>query len=350
MLRHAEAAVEHGIVVEMIGFAGERLPEAAAGVRTTRIPGFEWMRSRAPGARVAVAAARQAMLALVLAARLLTKKRPSTILLQTPPLLPAAPLLFAYAWLVRARLVLDWHNSTAAMLEKRFGRNGLTRIVAAIERRAARTTRFHLAVSSHMAAFIGPDAAILRDRAPARFTPGVRKPGANAPALFVVPSSFSIDDDFDLFLDALRECDGQMTEPGRATIVLTGYGERRVPVMRSITRLALTRVTVTNEWLSEAGFVAVLQSADAGISLHRSASGLDLPIKIEEFLACGTTVLALDYGGALDEVEAPILRFRSAGELASLMLRVIGGTEPAPPFTEPSWSDEWSRVALPLIV
>lgn len=352
MLRHAEAAVEHGIPAELIGFRGEQ--PAAAAVRTRTIPGFESIRSRAPAVRVVMAAARQAMLALSLAARLVVTQRPSTILLQTPPLLPAAPLIVAYAWLMRARVVIDWHNSTEAMLEKRFGRNALTRLIGWIERRAVRATRHHLAVSARMAAFIGPAAAILRDRAPARFTPGVMEYGANDPPLFVVPSSFSIDDDFDLLFEALRECDERMTEGARSTIVLTGYGERRTAVMQSIARLRLTKLSVTSEWLSEADFIALLQSADAGISLHRSASGFDLPIKIAEFLACGTTVLALDDGGAMDEIDAPILRFRSAGELASLMLRVIASLEPPPrPVVSSwsaSWSEEWARVALPRIV
>jgi beta-1,4-mannosyltransferase len=349
MLRHAEAAAEFGIPVVILGFRGERLPEARAGVTTLTIPAFDVVRSGARALRIVAAAARQTLLMLGLAARLLMMKRPTRILLQTPPLLPAAPLLVLYAFLVRARLILDWHNSTAAMFEKRFGRTALLGLVTALERHAARATHWHLAVSARMAAVVSTDAIVLRDRAPARFAPGLRTRRAGEPVVFVAPSSFSLDDDFELLEAALRECDARMAPKTRAIVVLTGYGERREEVMAAMMCLELTSFTISNAWLSEAALIALLQSADAGISLHRSPSGLDLPIKIAEIVACGTVMLALDAGGAMEELDVPVMRFGSSGELASMMLRVIDGLAAPPRCDAPSWSEEWARTALPMM-
>ena len=63
--------------------------------------------------------------------------------------------------------------------------------------------------------------------------------------------------------------------------------------------------------------------ADAGLCLHQSASGFDLPMKLADFRGAGIPVCAYDYAPVLSEVLTPGhegVTFRDPGELASLFV------------------------------
>src|SRR5262249_59722186 len=62
----------------------------------------------------------------------------------------------------------------------------------------------------------------------------------------------------------------------------------------------------------------LLGAADVGISLHRSASGVDLPMKIADMFGAGLPVLALDYGPVLREMVAPGTNGRLFSDAATL--------------------------------
>lgn len=349
MLRHAEAALEHRFRVEIVGFRGAPLPEAVRDATISTMPGFGGVRGRGAAA-LPLGLIRQVLLAVALVWRLMRVRRADAILAQTPPLFPALPILLVYARMTGARLVVDWHNSTAAMAAQRLGSGFVATWIERVERRIARRTRHHLAVSATMAAWLRVDAAVLRDVAPARFHVPSRRSLEAAP-LVAAPSSFSIDDAFDILAEALRICDSRLHSSERLAIALTGYGERREDVLESLERLQLQHITVSSPWLDEADYIALLASADAGLSLHHSSSGLDIPIKIAEMLACGARVLAFDYGGALREVGAPLTGFRSAEELAHALLSLVrdarGSGDVAPRGS--TWNEEWAPVVLPLL-
>jgi len=172
--------------------------------------------------------------------------------------------------------------------------------------------------------------------------------------LIIVPSSWSADDDFDLLLRALALADADMDVSERLLLAMTGYGERRAGIEKAIEALDLKRIAVMTGWLSEPDFIALLGSADAGLSLHRSASALDIPIKIAEMIHCGTHVLALDYGSVLAEVlqGASATLFRTPIELAMILVKTVRkGLPPGTPQVRlPSWTDEWTRLVYPVLM
>jgi beta-1,4-mannosyltransferase len=357
--------------VELIGFRGAPLPSSVSAARISSIPALEFLRARSGVAAIVVAAVRQFLLALMLTGRLISARKADILLMQAPPLLPVAPLAWLFARMRGARMVIDWHNSTAAMAAQRFGKGALSALVGRMERLfVGRRNITHLSVSSELSANLGLRAIVLRDSPPSRFQPASRRmtfdvaaglqrnaaimdAATESPALIVAPSSWSADDDFDLLLQALALADADLDMSERLLVALTGYGERRAGIEKAIDDLDLKRIAVVTGWLSEPDFIALLGSADAGLSVHRSASGLDIPIKIAEMINCGAHVLALDYGSVLAEVlqGAPATLFRTPVELATILARTArGGLSPSTPaFRLPSWTEEWARLVYPFI-
>ena len=96
------------------------------------------------------------------------------------------------------------------------------------------------------------------------------------------------------------------------------------------------RFRVRTLWLEPDDYPHVLAAADLGLCLHRSASGLDLPMKIADMQGAGLPVCALDYGPCLDEMlrhsEAG-LRFADAATLAHQWVELLA-TFPATPWLD----------------
>ncbi|CAO1623639.1 unnamed protein product [Jaminaea pallidilutea] len=82
-------------------------------------------------------------------------------------------------------------------------------------------------------------------------------------------------------------------------IIVTGKGEQRAFYEQEIQRLEREEkwewVRIRTAWLENWEYPLLLGSADLGVSLHTSSSGLDLPMKGVDMLGCQLPVLALDF-------------------------------------------------------
>ena len=72
--------------------------------------------------------------------------------------------------------------------------------------------------------------------------------------------------------------------------------------------------------------IVTLGGADVGLCLHRSSSGVDIPMKVADLFGAGVPVCALDYGACLAERVRHAdngLLFSNGRQLADLMFELF---------------------------
>ena len=122
------------------------------------------------------------------------------------------------------------------------------------------------------------------------------------------PTSWTEDEDSDVVIDAVLRLEDRVrgweaAGSGRRfpdlAILVTGDGARRVEFERRFAGLPARRVHLRARWLEPDDYPHVVGSADLGLCLHRSSSGLDIPMKVADLFGAGVPVCALDYGATL---------------------------------------------------
>jgi len=137
-------------------------------------------------------------------------------------------------------------------------------------------------------------------------------------------------------------------------LIVTGKGPMRDAFEERAASLKRPGLCIETTWLSPTDYVGLLNCAHSGISLHRSASGLDFPMKIIDMEAAGLPVLALNYGPALSDGLAGLKEtamFTDAAGLAALLeQRLVAASWPRSEPRDEDWPACWSRAALPVLV
>ncbi|TYI02117.1 hypothetical protein ES332_A11G248700v1 [Gossypium tomentosum] len=209
----------------------------------------------------------------------------------------------------------------------------------------------------------------------------------NRPALVVSSTSWTPDEDFGILLEAavmydrrvaalLDENDsadegvlwkeisgGKQYLYPRLLFIITGKGPEKEKYEEKIKRLNLKRVAFRTMWLSAEEYPLLLGSADLGVCLHTSSSGLDLPMKVVDMFGCGLPVCAVSYS-CIDElvkVEKNGLLFSLSSELADELLMLFRGfpnecdalkslkNGALETGSSARWAAEWEEHAKPLI-
>jgi beta-1,4-mannosyltransferase len=388
MQYHAEALAAHQVDVDVVACGGSALHAELRNHPRITCHLLPPARERAwPRALLLPAAALRAVgqtLRLVWVFMVVLRK-PDVILVQNPPAVPTLLVTFAAARLRGSRLVIDWHNLAWAVLALGVGRgHPIVRLARWYERALGRRADAHLAVSDALRDELTghwglAPVTVLRDRPAARFTPlapAAREQwrrrladtlglAGRAPALVVSPTSWTRDEDFDLLLDALARAEALVAERPfpDVLVLLTGRGARRARFEEAAGRLPARRFHVRTLWLEPDDYPRVLAAADLGLCLHRSASGLDLPMKIADMQGAGLPVCALDYGPCLDEMLRhgdTGLRFADAAALARQWVELLGAFPATPHLDrlrasvlkvrEVSWRAGWDAEAREVLL
>jgi beta-1,4-mannosyltransferase len=398
MRYHAQALAGQGVDVDLVGFEGTPLPKAITSdprITVRRLnPATLRLRGGVTGSTYAVAGLFDAArLSFRLWRTLRTLPRLELVLVQNPP---AFPTLFV-TWLSLrrrgVRFVIDWHNLGYTLLRLRLGRwHPAVRLARWFERRDARRVDANLCVSRGLAAFLESrfdvrQAHVLYDRPAAVFAPMERAERERLrQALFsrlgvhggvvgfiVCPTSWTEDEDFDLVIDAVpwleeRIRGWEAAASGRRfpnlVILVTGDGARRAEFERRFAGLPARRIQLRARWLEPEDYPRVVGSADLGLCLHRSSSGLDIPMKVADLFGAGVPVCALDYGACLAERVRHGdngLLFSTARQLADVLFDLFE-TFPADQAqldrlrtgarrsARPTWEEGWARDAKPILL
>jgi beta-1,4-mannosyltransferase len=394
MQYHAHALSVHGADVDLVGYRGAALPKYLTSDPRITV-------HRLPEARLRFRAGRSQILyglfacidairaSFVLLAALMRIPRPDLLLVQNPPSLPTLPVAWLTARLRRARFVIDWHNLGYTILALRLGRrHTAVRLARWLERIGGRAADAHLCVSRGFARFLAerfdiPVVRVLYDRPASAFVPlepvereqirqalfsrlAVRTGGGVG--FIVCPTGWTEDEDFDLVIEAVQRLEERARgweagDPARRfpdlVILVTGDGNRRAEFERRFAGLPARRVQLRTRWLEPEDYPRIVGSADLGLCLHRSSSGVDIPMKVADLFGVRVPVCALDYGACL------AVRVRhgetgmlfSRGRLLAALLFDLFETFPAPSAVldrlragasrgaRPTWEEGWKTEA-----
>jgi beta-1,4-mannosyltransferase len=385
MQYHALALAVNGGDVDLVGLEGAPLHAALTAeprVRSHRLSD-RLFRSRASHGRsrfVWMSAARALVQTVKLLAALWRLPKPDVILVQNAPAVPTLAVAWVVARVRGARFVIDWLGE----------RHRAVRALTRSERRWARRADAHLTVSQALAAWLERHwhvkATVVYDRPIAVFSkPALDKAaelwqrlardlnlGTRRIPLIVCPTSWTIDEDFDLLLEALERAERALaTKLGPASgtgpdlaVLLTGRGDMRTAFETRLARRDFKRVAVRTAWLEPGDYPTLVGMADAGLCLHQSSSGLDLPMKLADFRGPSVPVFAYDYGPVLAEALTPGregVTFGEPGELASLFSVLATADLAASPKFAASrtwlaanpaerWQEHWDAAAKPLLI
>ncbi|POI23987.1 hypothetical protein CIB84_012265 [Bambusicola thoracicus] len=161
------------------------------------------------------------------------------------------------------------------------------------------------------------------------------------PALLISSTSWTEDEDFSVLLKALEGYEQYVNEgvnlPALVCVitgyeqyvnegvslpalvcVITGKGPLKEYYNGLIKKLHFKHIQICTPWLEAEDYPVLLGSADLGVCLHKSSSGLDLPMKVVDMFGCCLPVCAI-YFECLHELvkhNENGLIFRDSDELA----------------------------------
>lgn len=313
-----------------------------------------------------------------------TIPRPEVVVFQNPPGTPGMGVAGVACWLRGSKMVVDWHNYGYTILSLGLGERSLAvRAARILERWCGKMGHAHLCVTEAMARDLAENwgiagAVVLHDRPPQHFKAvstderhaaflrlheelvdgfdgedWVTEQFAGRPmggdtvvtrvhespervveredrcAVVVSSTSWTADEDFSLLLDAAVLYDSWVAARHlpRLLVLVTGKGPQKAEYETKMKALGLKHVAFRTLWLAMDDYPVVVGSADLGVCLHASSSGLDLPMKVVDMLGAGIPVAAVRYAciGELVHEGVTGRTFADARELANLLGELLKG-------------------------
>lgn len=377
MQYHSLSLAQFGYEVDIVGFSGsqplKKLTESSK-VHIHNLPETpSFIDSLRPTHRYVVKTLYW-MLSLMFVLLWRTKKS-KACLVQTPPAVPTLLAVWLMSVLRGTKMIIDWHNYGYTIMGLSLGEgHPLVKVSQKYEGFLGSMAHSNLCVTEAMKNDLfrrwGIRAIILYDRPPEMFKPILPRkqhelfvklgkkypqfkgdaeedsnmtaftrqnsetkmvtPKPNRPFLIVSSTSWTEDEDFSILLKALEDYEKTAENDARLPrilCVITGKGPLKSFYEGEIAKKNFKKVTICTLWLEAEDYPLLLGSADLGVSLHKSSSGLDLPMKVVDMFGCGLPVCAIEFKciNELVQHQHNGLLFKTPETLASQIKSLVSG-------------------------
>ncbi|XP_040212928.1 chitobiosyldiphosphodolichol beta-mannosyltransferase isoform X2 [Rana temporaria] len=337
---------------------------------------------------------------------------PSYILLQNPPGLPSIAVTWVFCCLRRCKLIIDWHNYgytimslthkpghpillIAKWYEKVFGKlsdynfcvtnamkddlmlNWKIKAITLHDKPASIFKETPVELQHQLFMKLAKDYAPFRSQVEydksqvekSAFTEfdresNIVKYNAERPALLISSTSWTEDEDFSVLLRALQDYDEFISNESTLpplVCVITGKGPLKEYYCKLIKELQLQNIQICTPWLEAEDYPVLLGSADLGVCLHNSSSGLDLPMKVVDMFGCCLPVCAVNFKCLHELVKHKEngLIFEDSKELAKQLKTLFSNftsdfgelkrfRENLRDSKQMRWDETWDETVLPL--
>ncbi|XP_008051862.1 chitobiosyldiphosphodolichol beta-mannosyltransferase [Carlito syrichta] len=414
MQYHALSLAKCGFSVTLLGFCNSKPHDELLQSNRIQIVRLTELQSLAVGPRLLQYGVKVVFQAVHLLWKLMWTEPAAFIFLQNPPGLPAIAVCWCVGCLCGSKLVIDWHNYGYSIMglvhgpshpfvllakwyERLFGRlshlnlcvtnamredlaeNWHIRAVTVYDRPASFFKETPLALQHELfmklgrthapfqAHFESGDPVMERSTFTERDTQSGRVTHLHGrPALLVSSTSWTEDEDFSILLAALEKYE-QLTLHGGSlpslVCVITGRGPLKEHYSRLISQKHFQHIQFCTPWLEAEDYPLLLGSADLGVCLHTSSSGLDLPMKVVDMFGSCLPVCAVNFTCLHELVkhEENGLVFEDAEELAAqLQMLFAKFPDPAGKLSrfrkhlreaeQLQWNESWMRTVHPLLM
>jgi len=407
MCYHALSLAHNGYEVDLIGYSGSDPPDQVKdnkNISIRYVPKVENLPNFLPKLLKYLLKAILQSFYLLLSMPLFSYL--DCILVQTPPGVPTLPVLYCYCLVKGSRLLVDFHNYSHTILSMNCGSSHpLVRFTYFLEKLFGQQAIASFCVTEAMKRDLEENwdiqATALHDRPAEKFRPitteekhdlmlrlsvdypclagedpsstiltkqlqdGSIQLLENRPGLIVSSTSWTEDEDFSILLSALHRyerCAAESTNYAKLICIITGKGDLKEFYLNKIKEMDFKHVEFITPWLTAEDYPLVLSSADLGVSLHTSSSGLDLPMKVVDMFGCGLPVAAIGFPaiGELVKNEENGEVFKNDEELYSIVNNWFKDfpNKPNPKhelyrknlssFRKSGWTENWNNKALPV--
>ncbi|XP_057891827.1 chitobiosyldiphosphodolichol beta-mannosyltransferase [Melospiza georgiana] len=419
MQYHALALARHGREVALLGYLQSRPHRDVLHSENIRLVPVAELSGLRVGPKLLQYVLKVLVQSVQLLYTLLRIEQPSYILLQNPPGLPSIAVAWVAGLWWGSSLIIDWHNYGYSIMSLSHGRSHpLVLLAKWYEKLFGRLSDYNLCVTDAMRKDLWVNfkikAVTLYDRPASYFkeTPldlqhnlfmklakdyepfrarqveleseakcvgmGARsaftqRDGSSGsvlrargrPALLISSTSWTEDEDFSVLLRALEDYE-RFIEEGAAlpalVCVITGKGPLKDYYNGLIQKLHFKHIQICTPWLEAEDYPLLLGSADLGVCLHKSSSGLDLPMKVVDMFGCCLPVCAIHFECLHELVKHNEngLIFRDSQELAkqlkmlfldfpSLEGKLQRFRENLRESRQLRWEQSWDQTVLPLL-
>ncbi|EAX87302.1 glycosyl transferase, group 1 family protein [Trichomonas vaginalis G3] len=299
-----------------------------------------------------------------------TLPRFELVLAQNPPTIPTLP----FCWLLRVikgkRFVIDWHNLGWSILQCNKSRGW--KVLKFLEYITGRWSDGNITVTNALQAHLREhkiESAVVYDKPSNLFKPTrelrskyAKQLNLEENSIWIMSStSWTPDEDIDMINRTAEILDKELGEKKKnITFIISGKGPNQRAFIQEVKGRNYMNIDFCYPFLPYEQYAELLGSCDAGVSLHKSSSGFDLPMKGLDMIGAGLPLLSVRYSCIDELVHEGVdgLLFNDEQELANIIRSCFiektidiekirkGSIEAG----AEKWAGLWERAAKPVLI